>query len=441
MKRLITVAIMVTFILGTVGVAMAAHQPAEFKTGARGDWQISVNAVKNPTFDDDADRNEFQAVQRLRTAFELAVNENVTGVFRLHTENRWGESGHTVGASKGTAETTDAIGYDLAYVDFFIPQTNLNMRVGKQLHTLPAALGSHILDNFAYSVLASAPITDMVGLTVAWARGTDEDTDLSDQFDLFYAVVPVTLDGVQLNPFGAYGMFGKDFWGDTNVESNDVWYAGLNFSVDLLDPFVIMGDFNWGELSSNSTVDKGDATRGWMAALAVEYNMDLLTPRLFGFYESGESSGSFDEDSTGKVMPNLGIGDVWGVSSFGFNGSQFRGDGRARFNAIQGDAAWGATGKWGVGLHLRDITFIDQVSHALQAVYYQGTNHRDHRDAGLFTTRDQAWEVNFNTNYQMYENLAAILELGYMGLDLSEDNESRNDDDAWKAAAGIRFRF
>ena len=493
MKRLITVAIMVTFILGTVGVAMAVHQPAEFKTGARGDWQISVNAVKNPTFDDDSDRNEFQAVQRLRTAFELAVNENVTGVFRLHTENRWGESGHTIGASKGTADTTDAIGYDLAYVDFFIPQTDINLRVGKQLHTLPAALGSHIIDNFAYSVVASTPFTDMVGLTLAWARGADENADLSDQFDLFYAVVPVTLDGIQINPFFAYGMFGSDYdvgrnayggafdgledefaeqmwpeltpaqqdaigteedladliWDESFAtnRSSDVWWAGLNVTVDLLDPFVIMGDFNYGEQGRNRDDIRGVATRGWMAALALEYNMDLFTPRLYGFYESGHDSDSADPDNRGKVMPNLGTGDLWGISSFGFNGSQFRGDGRARINAIQPGAAWGASGKWGVGLRLSDITFIDQVSHVFQAAYYQGTNHRDLRDTDrFFTTRDSAWEVNFNTNYQMYENLAAILELGYMGVDLSDGpdgslGEDRADDDAWKAAAGIRFRF
>jgi hypothetical protein len=44
----------------------------------------------------------------------------------------------------------------------------------------------------------------------------------------------------------------------------------------------------------------------------------------------------------------------------------------------------------------------------------------------------------------MYENLAAILELGYMKADLKKDDELRptaKDDAAWKAAAGFRFRF
>jgi hypothetical protein len=57
-----------------------------------------------------------------------------------------------------------------------------------------------------------------------------------------------------------------------------------------------------------------------------------------------------------------------------FNGSNFRGVGRARMNAIQSGFAWGASGKWGVGLKLKNITFIDKVSHELSAGYYEGTN-------------------------------------------------------------------
>jgi hypothetical protein len=52
--------------------------------------------------------------------------------------------------------------------------------------------------------------------------------------------------------------------------------------------------------------------------------------------------------------------------------------------------------------------------------YYEGTNKASEANAALFTDKDKAWEVNFNTQYRMYENLAAILELGYMKADLEE---------------------
>jgi hypothetical protein len=64
------------------------------------------------------------------------------------------------------------IGYDLAYLDLFIPNTDVNMKVGKQLVTLPGNLGSHILDNFAYGVVASTPINDH-GRSDTWLGQAD----------------------------------------------------------------------------------------------------------------------------------------------------------------------------------------------------------------------------------------------------------------------------
>jgi hypothetical protein len=168
MKRLITLAIMLAFILGTIGMAQARHAPADFLVGAKGDWQMSGNYVKNPTFDKDAKIDPFQAWQRLRTAFEFVANENVKAVFRLHVENKWGQTGHTDGVSG-----RNTLGYDLAYLDIFIPNTDVNLKVGKQLVTLPGNLGSHIHDDFVYGAVASTPINDMVGLTLGWVRLTD----------------------------------------------------------------------------------------------------------------------------------------------------------------------------------------------------------------------------------------------------------------------------
>ena len=450
MKRLITIAILAAFILGIVSMAHARHQPAPFQPGARGDWQMSLNYVENPTFDSDSDIDKFQAVQRLRTAFEFMANENLRAVFRLHVENRWGQEAHGFGVTKGTAATGDTIGYDLAFLDIFIPNTDVNLKVGKQLLTLPGTVGSHILDNFAYSIVASTPFTDMFGLTAGWARLSDEsatgipgDEYSKDEADLFFALVPITLDGMRFTPHLTYVRHQEnaDLLGVGQDTDQDIFWAGLNFAVTMLDPITIRGDFNYGASDKAVSGTNIGETRGWIAALAVDYQMDMFTPRIYALYESGESSSSLDDDSRGKIMPNLGSGDLWGMSSFGFNGSQFRGNGRARINALQGNAAWGATGKMALGLKLMDISFMDKLNHEFQAVYYRGTNHKDGRDLGLLTTRDAVWEANFNTTYMMYENLAAILELGYMDADLSEDNTDRDTDAAWKAAAGFRYRF
>jgi len=435
MKRLITLAIMVAFILGTVGMAKAI----EFQ--AKGDWQIGINAVSNPTFDSDDDQDEFMATTRVRTTFEFIANENLKGVMRINSnDRRWGNNGL---GREGVAGDS-SFEYDRAYLDFMIPNSPVNMKVGKQPLAMPNTLGSHIIDDNIWAVTASSDITDEVGVTLGWGRANDQVTagdNRSDEVDYFYTIVPVTLDGVALNPFFAYGMKGSDAPGAT--ESSNVFWAGLNFSVDMFDPIVVSGDFNYGEHSSDQSGDAaGSETRGWIAALAVDYQMDMMTPGIFAMYESGQSSSSYDGDRRNRVMPSIS-GDIFGVSTFGYSGSPLRGLGRNALARLDGGAidTTAATGLWAVGAKLADITFMDDITHDLQVTYYQGTNHSDGRDAGFFTTKDKAWEVTFDTQYQMYEELAAILELGYLAPSLDEDNRDREDDGSFKAAAGFRYLF
>ena len=72
----------------------------------------------------------------------------------------------------------------------------------------------------------------------------------------------------------------------------------------------------------------------------------------------------------------------------------------------------------------------------------------------------KAWEVNFDHEYKIYENLTARLELGYIHLKLDEDvwNSDANSDmgffhidrtnpngdssnDAWKVQVAMQYAF
>lgn len=465
MKRLVIVAIMAAFLLGTVGAAQAA------KLNVTGDFQQSFNYVKNPTFDSDENVDKFQAVQRFRATFEFVANENLKAVVRVHTgDYRWGSElaeGQGVGANAtpGGFDTDNRrnFDYDRAYLDFMIPNTEVNIKSGLLPLTLPNSLGSHILDGNVWALLGSAPINDMVALTLGWGRlndqssqplGLDPNSSSKDEVDMFFAILPVTMDGFQVTPFGVYARSGKNAFGNwadgvllgelgvaaydatllSPQSANHYWF-GVNATVDMFDPIVVMADFNYG---GRGDVVKYDGTSlgkaaGWIANLAVAYNMDMMTPTLWGLYESGESRSSADLDNKGKVMPTVAP-DTFGISTFGFSGSNFRGyaGGILGLN--------GPTGKWGVGVKLADISFLDKLTHDFQVAYYKGTNHKDNLD--LFTTKDKAWEVNFDSQYQVYENLAAIVELGYINMNLQSDSTMLTDDDAaWKAAAGFRYRF
>lgn len=471
MKRLVVLAVMAAFILGFAGMAKAA----ELKVS--GDLQSSGNYVTNPNFDKDYKDDAFHAYQRFRITFEFIANENLKAVTRLHYgDARMGAEGdRTGGLDIGSRYNVQ---WDRAYLDFMVPNTQVNLKMGLQPVTLPGNLGSHILDDNVWGLTGSAPINDMVAVTLGWARLQDDVTSgpaagragesSKDEIDMFFALLPVTLDGFQFTPFAAYARAEKNAFelAVADPKSSNHYWFGVSASMDLFDPIVVLADFNYGgntRLGNDVAGDKVGATAGWIAALAVQYNMDMFTPMIFGMYESGHSKDSADNGKTGRVMPSLG-GDLWGVSSFGFSGSNFRHNAIGQLSldgamnqalglpagTIEGNAMpYAATGKWALGFKLKDITFIDKMTHTFNVAYYRGTNHKD--NTALFTTEDSAWEVNFDTQYQLYEELVAVLELGYLSVNLKKDSDfeaatgfKRNkilDDDSFKAALGLRYRF
>ncbi len=449
MQRLFIVLTAAVLVLGSFSTARAA----EFR--AAGDLQIGIMGVTNPAFDSDHKVDEFEATQRVRTTFEFIAGENLKAVMRTSSgDRRWGADG--IGHEDGSFE------FDRAYLDFNIPNTDVNMKVGKQGLAIPNTLGSHIFDDEIWAVNMFAPIEDNVGLVLSWARASADqrvegDTRKNDEIDAFLTILPINMEGLQLNPFLIYGMKGPGAFSDQEVfpylagenrQASHVYWAGLNFSMDLFDSLVVQGDLNFGRHSSNiSGSTAGEETRGWIAVLAAEYHMDNVTPEVFCMYESGHgrSYEGKDGEKRGRVMPFIS-GDLWNVSTFGMSGSQLRGMGWAALDDYLGISAWGASGKMAVGGKLGDMSFLDDVTHDLQLTYYQGTNDKDLRGVGddYFTTRDSAWEVTFDTQYQMYENLAAILELGYLAPSLSSGGDRDpdiEDDAAWKAATGLRFQF
>jgi len=85
------------------------------------------------------------------------------------------------------------------------------------------------------------------------------------------------------------------------------------------------------------------------------------------------------------------------------------------------------TGNMGIGASLDKISFIEKLTHRLTFTYVRGTNSpmairttcRPHQDLNYFSLgRDLTWNeslysVNFDTKYQIYENLAAVVETGW----------------------------
>ncbi|MFO7597152.1 MAG: outer membrane homotrimeric porin [Desulfocurvibacter africanus] len=424
MKRIVTLVAAAALILG-----LAATASAELAVKAAGSWRVHGNVLSNfGDFDDDVsstDSDTFTVQHRARTQLRFAYNENVMA--ELYTE--YGNA--TWGQGVGQYATLGGLNVKRAFVQFRWPDTDVLITAGEQDVTLPSsgAFSTMVLGgNDGSAIAVSTPITDMLGLTVAYTRLYENAAVSSgNDADAFVAALPVALDGMTLTPWFTYGIIGQNAEIDaedpadvvdlnTDTETANVWWAGLGFNMDMLDPIVIYADFVYG--SADEGYALGDDSSGWLIDAMVEFKgLDFAVLQGFGAYSSQNDDGD-------GAMPY--IASDWGIGGSMVNGSAFTTD----FGAA-------TPGFWLVGVAARDITFIEKLSHEVIALYAKGTS--DTAGFGIvdLTSDDSYWEVDFNNRYQMYESLAAIVELGYADY----DDDNADTDPLMKASFGFQYNF
>ncbi|MFO7718238.1 MAG: outer membrane homotrimeric porin, partial [Desulfohalobium sp.] len=370
MKRML-----IACLTGLVALALAVPASAvslgspDFK-GEGIDFQVrgSFKAVgqwtDGATFDEETDDDEFVAGQRARTYFEMAANENVKYVLGLEIgETTWGNK------EEGGALTADekVVKVKHSYLDF--AYGNLDVRAGLQAVSLPSHYGSNILNADGAALTVSTEVNDMLSVTAGWVRAEDksgagsQDEQGSNEYDIGFLAAPITMDTVDFTPFFAYAWLGKDTdaWAHLEDDANAYW---TGFSGDVnLDPITVMADLNYGRVSAEEDENE---QRGWYGYLEADYAMDTVTPALFGFYGSGDDD---DADDGSEIMPKTGGEDYW------MGGSTFLFDGGTLFAGIEhSDLLAKVDGLAGAGLKLKDIQFIDKLSHNFMFMWAQGTN-------------------------------------------------------------------
>lgn len=479
MKKLATLLLAAALTVGAVQQRAAA---ADIRVSGIWDFNFEWNEI---SFDKQSSDDTFHARQRLRTQVDFIASEALRGVvfFEIGTTN-WGRADE--GGSLGTDATNIKVRY--SYVDWVVPNTDLNVRMGLQPYALPSFVaGSPILDDAdGAGVTLNYTFNDMVGLTLFWLRAEhdnayDDNDDIVDRglggnLDFFGASLPLTGDGWALTPWGVYGNVGRNslvdpdeggdygdvvsgmmpygvpgaagtFLKDTN---NPAWWLGFGGELTLFDPFRVALDVAYGKVDWGS-IDRGrdvDLTReGWLAIASLDYRLDSVTPGLIFWYGSGDDDDPFNGS---ERMPT--IRPSWTATTFGFDD----GWGVADCDVI----GLSPVGTWGVIARLADISFVEDLSHTLRVGYYTGSNDEDavKNGAGIFggaftndpvylTRKDHALEVNFDSEYKIYENLTLAVELGYIHLDLDSDvwrnaiNTDNLNKNLWKAGLNLSYAF
>ena len=452
MKRIVTLLLAAGLVLG----AAAGSQAADIK--AKGNWTFSWQGGDNNLFKQNGDK--FTATQRLRTQIDVIASESLKGVLFLEMgDQNWGRADQ--GASLGTDGKIIKVRY--SYVDWVIPQTDAKVRMGLQNFSLPGFISNNpILGGGAADgagITISGQFTENVGASLFWLRAENDNTKTGDYnynyapsnaMDFVGLTVPMTFDGVKVTPWGMGGIIGHDSFKGGNFDLNypmaqgmlplmgtstivansdkdhgSAWFGGVSADLSYFDPFRFALDAAYGsvDMGTSKYKDKNfDVKRsGWYAAFLAEYKLESCTPGLLFWYSSGDDANAYNGS---ERLPSIDP-DVY-VTSYGFDGTNYGGAAQTM--------GYGISGTWAVMARVKDISFMEDLSHVLRVVYYQGTNNKEMVRQGMIsnpqdsqysmmylTTGDKAVEVNFDTEYKLYKNLSLFVELGYIRLDLDKD--------------------
>ncbi len=490
MKRLVTLIVAAGMLFG-----LGAWPASAADIKVKGKFDFGFGLYSGTTFTKHDGGENFDALQRLRTQVDFIASESLKGVAFFEVGNTyWGAGGGSTwggtaaGRGAGGAMGSDGVAVELKhlYIDWDVPQTDLQVRMGIQAFALPYAAertdwmsGNFIFDDDAAGILLSYDFNENFGTQLGWFRpwdgavGSDSNTPGNrfghdDEVDLFTLTLPIEVkDAFRITPYGMFGLVGGDLsasytggngfrqglvgsWLSGNGSFGDdgkAWWAGLAFNLDYLDPFYAAFDFAYGSYSADDTAsgwfNRTDPDRaGWVAIAKFGYKLDNFTPILFGWYGSGADVDG--GDGMDGLLPVLSP--FWGMTSFGW--------GQPHFGGREYNVADSPAGIWSIGTGLEDIRFLDNLTTHLRFAYFQGTSDVEEynkaakaggykdafRDYRVLDSSDWGVEINLDNKINIYENLDMYVQLAYIHMDV-EHSASDFEDNAWKSYVGFTYNF
>ncbi len=449
MKRFVILILAAGLVFSAAGGASAVDVKVS------GDWQVGFNFMDNMYNDyyaaEDHDGHSdgtFRATQRIRINMDIAVSEALSGRVQLQAAQGESSNNYYTWGENSVGGPGKSVTARLTYLDWLIPSTDVKVRMGRQAVAMPSyTFGSSVLDDVIDGVVVNAPVNDMVAVNVGWLRadaemqkwGTPHNPHSS--IDLAFLAVDVASDGFKVTPWGMVGFHGSqtddfDMVGNTPEDENTTAYwVGIGGELSMFDPFTFTADF----LYSGNDGDRGAKRSGWYAALGAEMKTAYVTPFLRGWYASGD-----DDDADGESGRMLSIDGAGGFDASGIYFGYYD-------QIVNTPDVCTAAGTWGVQLGVKEVSFIEDLTHMLSVTYFQGTNDDKSVEVGkrkgnsgpvgYMTTEDSAWSIDFMNSYKLYQNLTANLLLSYLVTDFDRDVWGRDYDNIFRSTLNFTYSF
>ena len=440
---------LLTLLLAAGMVVSAANGASAVEMKVSGSWLNSFTFADNlfgkNALMEKSDDGSFRANQQLNVKLDMVMSEALSATLLLRVADGQGSMPAYQWGTQGTGGQGRGVTARQAYLDWLVPNTDVLVRMGRQGVAMPSyTFGSPVLDTSIDGVMVNAPVNDMVAVNVGWLRplasvnAWDAPHQVHSSIDLAYLGVDVAADGFKVTPWGMIGFVGseagvvrdstgvidykksKDYdlmgW-NYATENTMAYWVGIGGELTMFDPFKFTVDF----LYSGNDADGVAERDGWYAALGAEMKAGFATPFVKGWYASGD-----DADSKGSNrMLSVKQGGAFDASAIYFDA-----------NALLGATIdiCSPAGTWGVQAGMKDVSFVEDLTHRLSVTYFQGTNntnritsqdpvlvaHRPDSPVGYMTTADSAWEIDFLSSYKLYQNLTANLLLAYLITDFDE---------------------
>ena len=398
------------------------------------------------------------AGQRFRLGMTFTASEDLSGYVQLQAGI--GEDDNTVYDWGTNNNARTKIGVRQAYVDWMIPNTTVKVRMGKQLVGLPQdAFGKNAIMhpglNSRDGVVLSSPVTDWLDVTAFWVRAgyksdttlvdgkatSNYDTSKSAKADVFAASAAMKFDGFAVTPYVMYGAMdkGTKFHDDGISENNasaDAYWFGVTSTLSYFDPFTLKLSGAYGLANLDSEYGDNDRS-GWYVQTMASYKTAYGTPFLGAWYGSGD-------DRDAQYAKQGWIPSVAGRfhPSFGFTPGEYG------LYDTQFTAHHAIGGTWGVSAGIKEVSFLENLTHAFSVTMYKGTNSDgnslNENPIEYMTYSDTAIDFNLDTTYMIYKNLAANLQLAYIINDFDKDDHAdfgKVDEDSWSAALSFAYKF
>lgn len=437
------------------------------------------------------DQKHTTAVQRLMIGMQFIMSENLSaywdGMFGYFT---WG--GPATGITYPQNQNGGALGTRSAniitrqaYLDWMIPRTEVKIRMGYQFFFMPtfAAGNCALVTETGSGITVSAPVNDHATAMAEWIRVNSgarrgapailpDGTD--DTLDVFALILPLKFEGWRAAPWLGVARAGKGAMnyanspvgdGLTNVsgtmlplaagvaealgnratgatipekansrlKTTTAWWAGLGGELTMFDPFKFGLDAYYGDNGENGFYKRA----GWYVSGKASYKTKWGLPTLVAWYATGDDGNI----RNGSERPTLLHGGFYGQGADTFFTTSIGTIEKTLENGIP-------AGTWGASLQWNTFSVVDGLFHNLHVTYFQGTNNQHMaRYANpvqiqtYLTEKDSAVEVDLNSTYSIYKNLAAMLQLSYVFQNFDDDLWTRAARTAGSIDADKRIRF